>query len=222
MAKKKATKKKSLPIKVVIRKVIAVRKISNTINDYINNVKSYYKSMGSSTWFPAGTFTIPLTTFNTHIGALDTAESSFTANPPTVTKEFRNDAKKLVESDVTSYLADVQKVANNNPVNAATIIKSADFDIKGSTGREKQIGPENTDTSGTIIISAPEAGYHEWGQSADGVNWGLVLLRGTSNDKKTVTGLTSGSKWIFRSAPILKSKTGEEGPWTVYPIFTVT
>jgi hypothetical protein len=221
MAKKKSTKK-SLPVKVVIRKVIAVRKKSNTINDYINNVKSYSKSMGSSTWFPAGTFTIPLTTFNTHVGALDTAESSFSANPPTVTKEFRDDAKKLVESDVTSYLADVQKVANNNPVNAATIIKSADFDIKGSTAKEKNVGPENTDTSGTIIITATESGYHEWGQSPDGVNWGAILLRATSNDKKTVTGLTSGSKWIFRSSPILKSKTGEEGPWTVYPIFTVT
>ena len=68
---------------------------------------------------------MPLSTFNTNIGLLDTAEISFTSNPPTITKGVRDAAKKLIEENVTVLLADVQRIANANPVHAIEIIESA-------------------------------------------------------------------------------------------------
>lgn len=217
----KLIKKKISAIKLIIRKAIAIRKKSSTINDYINNAKGTYKSMSAPTnpWFPAGSLSMTLSQFNTDIGALDTAESSFTAKPPLVTKGVRDAAKVVVEDDVTLLLSDVQKIANANPKNAVTIIQSANFDVETKAAKTEESGPENTDVSGTVLIKAPEGGYHEWGQSPDGINWSI--LRSTSGKERSVTGLIPLSKWYFRSAPILKYKTGVEGAWTVYPIFTV-
>ncbi len=222
MAAKKKVTKKSIPIKVIIRKAIAIRKKSSGINEYINNVKGNYKSMSATTnpWFPASSLSMPLSTFNTNIGLLDTAEISFTSNPPTITKGVRDAAKKLIEENVTVLLADVQRIANANPVHAIEIIESAGFEVETKAGKTETSGPENTDVHGTILIKAIEGGYHEWGQSPDNVNW--TPLRSTSGRERTVTGLIPLSKWYFRSAPILRNNTGVEGAWTVYPIFTVT
>jgi hypothetical protein len=214
------TIKKSI-ITVVVRRVKAVLKPSTHINDYITNAKGVGQSMGSPTnkWFPASARTIPLSAFNADVKALDDLQTALHTKPPTVTTAERNDAKVIVEADQIKLLADVQKVADANPKNAITIIKSAGFAVELAHGHSKNSGPKNSKT-GSVVITAPEAGHHEWAQlDANGVTWNS--LRATTGDKKTVTGLIVGSRITFRSAPIWPEKDGES-PWTVYQPITIT
>jgi len=214
--------KKNAPLKVVTRRVKAVLKPSPQINDYLINAKGSYKSLGSTTttWFPASALSVPLPTFLTDITLLDSLQTAVHTKPPTATIAQRNDAKVIVDSDQIKLLADVQKIADANPKNAITIIKLSGFQVEHAHTSSKNTGPKNGKVSGSIEITATEARHHEWAQLApDGVTW--ISLRATTGEKKTVTGLTVGSKVTFRSAPILAEKDGES-PWTVYQPITVT
>jgi len=220
----KATKKKTksaIPV-VVTKRVKAVLKPSTHVNDYINNAKGVYKAMGSPTitWFPPSSLSIPLSQFNTDIAALDTAQTALHTKPPTIVATVRNDAKTIVQADQIKLLADVQKIADANPKNAATIIKSANFAVEYSHAHSKTAGPKNTNVHGQVIITAPEPGSHEWAQlAADGVTWNA--LRATKGEKRTVSGLAIGSHITFRSAPVWAEKDGDS-PWTVYQPITIT
>ena len=217
----KATKKNA-PLKVASHRVKAVLKPSPQINDYLINAKGSYKSLGSTTttWFPASALSIPLATFLTDINLLDSLQTAVHTKPPTATIAQRNDAKVIVDADQIKLLADVQKIADNNPKNAISIIKASGFQVEHAHGHNKSTGPKNTNIKGQVVITAPEAGHHEWAQLApDGVSW--ISLRASTGDKKTVSGLTIGLSITFRSAPILPEKDGE-APWTVYEPITIT
>lgn len=222
MAKKKATSKKSLPIKVVFRRVRAALKASSHINDYISNAKGVGKAIGSNpnNWFPATALSIPISTFNADVTALDNNQTALHTKPPTVTAAERNDTKVIVEADQVKLLADVQKIADANPKNAISIIKAAGFSVELAHTPSKNTGPKNTTVHGQVIITATEPGPHEWAQLApDGVTW--ISLRATKGEKRTVSNLGIGSHITFRSAPVWAEKDGES-PWTVYQPITIT
>jgi len=222
MAKKKTTSKKSSPIKVVFHRVRAALKPSTHINDYISNAKGVGKAIGlnPNNWFPATALSIPLATFNADVKALDDSQTALHTKPPTVTASERNDNKVIVEADQIKLLADVQKIADANPKNAISIIKAAGFSVELAHTPTKSTGPKNTGVPGQVVITALEAGHHEWAQLApDGVTW--ISLRATKGEKKTVSNLGIGSHITFRSAPIWAEKDGES-PWTVYQPITVT
>jgi Tfp pilus assembly protein PilW len=207
-------------ITVIIRRIIAVLKPSTKINDYINNARAVYQSMNGNSWFPATALSIPLATYLADVNALATAETNLTAYPPTGTVSQRNAAKKIVAKDLRMLISDVQKVADANPTNAETIIASAGFAVKQFSTKTKFVGAKNTKVSGTVKLFASEAGHHEWAQlGADGVTW--ITLRAGKTSTKTVSGLTPGKSYIFRSAPILAEKDGE-GAWTVFAPIIVT
>ena len=206
-------------ITVIIRRIIAVLKPSGKINDYINNAKAVYQSMNGNAYFPASALSITMVQFNADVTALANAQTNLTASPPTGTVSQRNAAKKIVAKDLRLLVSDVQKVADANPANAETIIASAGLAVKQFTNRTKFVGAKSTKVSGTVKLFAPEGGYHEWAQlAADGVTW--ITLRSGSSGKKTITGLTPGKSYIFRSAPILADKDGE-GTWTVFTAIIV-
>ena len=207
-------------ITVIIRRIISVLKPSATINDYINDAKTVYKSMKASAWFPASSLSITLAQFNTDVMALDDAESSFNSVPPGVSKAERDAAKRVVAKDLRLLLSDVQKIADDNTESAEEIITGAGFVVKHSNAHAKFVGAKNTKVSGTILLYAPERGHHEWEQLADdGVTW--IPLRAGASGKRTIVGLTPGKSYTFRSAPILPDKDGESA-WTVFAAIIVT
>lgn len=196
-------------IKVIIRHIVAVQKPGKGINDFILNAKGVYKSMNGNAVYPAAALSITLLQFNTDINVLDSMESDLHSVPPKCTTAQRDSAKKVLDKDLRFLLSDVQKLADNSPANAETIITSAGFAVKNSSIGQKFVGAKNTDVSGTIIIKSGEPGPHEWEQSTDEKSW--LGLRPTTGGKKTVSGLDAGSVYYFRNRPILTK--GEEGAW---------
>jgi hypothetical protein len=206
-------------ITVIIRRIIAVIKPTKGMNDYINEAKGVYKSMNGNSYYPAASLSITLAQYNTDVMALDAAETAFITTPPTVSKAFRDAAKRVVAKDLRLLLSDVQKLADATPAKAEDIITSANFAVKHSSAHDKFIGVRNTGVSGTVKITAPQAGPQEWAMLAnDGVTW--ISLRSTKNSKKTVRDLTPLKRYTFRCAPI-HSDNEEPAEWTVFEPFLV-
>ena len=206
----------------VIKLITAVLKPSATEGEYITNARGVYTSilgLAGST-FPPTSLSVTMIQFKADIDDLDAKEAGLHTKPPTHTAAERNAAKKVVGANQTLLLADVQKIARRTPANAITIIESADFAVKRESAKIKSPGAKNTKISGTVLITAPEHGFHEWAQlAADGITW--ITLRATTSAKKTVSGLTPRQLLTFKSAPILPDKDGE-GAWTIYTPITVT
>ncbi len=207
---------------VTILQAIAVVKPNTGIDQYIVNAFGVHTSItlplpNGNPNFTGVVWSVTPAQFLADVNALDGAQSGLHLNPPTSTASQRNAFKKIVAKNLKFVLSDVQKVADNAPADAVAIIESANFVVKQSSARHKFVGVRNTTTPGVVEIAAAEPGHHEWAQkNADG-SW--TALRSGTGAKKVVTGLTSGSSQIFRSAPIVST---EDAAWTVYPAIIIT
>ncbi len=197
--------------KTIVKRVIAVLKFPKNVNDFINYAKGIYKAMNGNTTFPASQ--TALGTLNTDIAQLATLQTNMKTKPPTSTKADRDAARIVVENDLRGLRNDVQKVADNNPVKAEVIIKSADMEVKKTAIKQKQVNAvKEGKVSGSVLLTAERAGGHEWEMSKDQIT--IINLPATSGAKTTVNGLTPGEVWYFRSRPILKK--GQMGDWSAW------
>jgi hypothetical protein len=195
-------------VKKIIRHIIIVLKFPRKVNDFIAYAKGIYKAMNGNTAFPDSADRIAA--LNTHTLALDAAETALHTKPPTGTVAFRDAASEVVKADLRALRSDVQTVADKNPSQADVLAKSAGMDIKHmNTQKKRGNTAENDEVTGTIVLTAEDAGPHEWQMSKDQVN--SINLPATSKAKSKVFKLISGDTWYFRSRPILTQ--GEEGEW---------
>ena len=202
----------STPAKIIIKKIIAVLNLPNGIANQLVKAKAIVKAMTGNVFF---TTPVPiLALVNTHIAVADaavTAAKSKTAG----TAQARDEAMKIVISDLLALTAYVQGIANANPAKAETIITSAGLSVKKQGEINKQdFTVKNNKASGAVDliakgIDAPNSA-HQWGISPDGIDWTSLALTiaPTLAAHTQATGLKRGSIMYFRHREILKNGPG--------------
>ena len=195
---------------LVVKYFLAVLKMPRSIPKLIEYFKGIYSKMNGDTRY-SGSAT-KLTKFNDQIKDFDEKQVAYKEKPPAVSKEARNDAKKLAVATAKSLRNDVQDLADETQSHAEDIITGANMSVKVTKGREKQKSEvKDTNESGTVEVFGEGQGYHEWQQSEDGIDW--IPLKSTSTAHLVVSGLVVGKTYYFRSRQILTK--GEYGPWSV-------
>ena len=206
----------------IIGAIIVILKPSTTNDEFITNAFGVHTKIIDPLNLNFGTnfvWSVSMATFFGHVTDLDMKQKGMKLSPPTYTAINRNDAKKIVKADLKLLVADVEQQALLNAATAESVVESVNMLLRGSTAHLKYVGVKNTKVAGRIQIYAAEAGYHEWAQlNDDGVTW--TSLRAGKKATKTVSGLTIGKAYTFRSASI---NATEDGTWTVYtPIIVST
>ncbi len=203
-----------MSIKKVINREIAVLKLPRQIPQLIGKTKGVTLAMTSNANLPVPfPSNIPaLATVMADITALDAAESVVLTGVIGAV-EARDIKKEVVLKDMRLYKAYVQGVADNNPSNAAQIIKSAGMGIKqkGSYTRP-EFNVTHGKVSGTIALVVKAVGKrasYEWQMSTDAKTW--TNLPNTLTCKTSVDGLIPGTTYYFRYNTVTKSG---EGSWS--------
>jgi hypothetical protein len=203
-----------MAIKKVINREIAVLKLPRQIPQLISKSKGVVLSMTSNANFPVpfpGNIPV-LATVTADINALDAAELvALTGVNGAV--EARDIKKEVVLKDMRLYNAYVQGVADNNPSNAAQIIKSAGMGIKQrGTYTRPDFSVNYGNVSGTVSLVVKAVGKrasYEWQMSTDAKTW--LNLPNTLTCKTLVDGLTPGTTYYFRYNTVTKDG---EGTWS--------
>jgi len=144
------------------------------------------------------------------IDTLDTTETNFRLNPPTVTIEVRNAALMAVKDTLHSLKRDVQEAANSSLDEAAVIIASSGMSVKRSTSHGKQKdsvtdGP----VEGTVILKAVGRGPPDWRYGTDGIVW---TTKSTRIARTKIANLILGQLYLFQNRPILNDD--QESDWS--------
>jgi hypothetical protein len=126
----------------------------------------------------------------------------------------RNVAYDLVKLDLNCWKAQVQMIADNNPLNAITIIESCGFKVKHVPEKTKKpLEAKNGDAPNTAKLIAKALGLkvsYEWQQSTDGTTW-TNLPKSTTVANITATGIKSATLYYFR----FRGNTSKvEGNWS--------
>ena len=193
-----------------IKRAVATLKMPRKMADYIAYVKAIIEAMTGNAFFPTP---VPaLTTVTTDVNALDAAES-VALNRGKGSAGARDVQKAVVDKDLYGLQAYVQGLADADPKNSIAIIESAGMGVKKAGIRIKgDFEAKHGKTSGSVILSVKSAGQrssYEWEVSNDGVNW--RELPDSIKSRTTVSGLTPGTTFYFRSRSITKNG---EGSWS--------
>jgi hypothetical protein len=195
---------------LVVKYFRAALNMPTSIPKLIEYFKGIYNKMNGDSRY-SGSAT-RLATFNDQTKDLDEKQAAYKEKPPAVSKQVRDDAKKLAVSSAKTLRNDVQDLADATPSYAEEIITGANMTAIASKGRPKQKSEiKDTNESGTVEVFGEGQGYHEWLQSENGTDW--VPLKSTSTAHLIVTGLVVGKTYYFKSRKILTK--GEYGPWSV-------
>ena len=198
----------------IIRRVIAIIKMPRIMADKIARVQAILLKLTNNATFPAASWPaniVSFAQFSLDVTAFVNAESAVLNKTGTVAA--RNAALVVVMTDLRGILSMVQAKADANPGNAAAIIGNAGFFVKGEGGAQKrQNAAFNSQLPGTVILTADGTGHHQWEMSKDQV--AITTLPPTSTSKTTVSGLTFGDTWYFRSKKVdTKKKTYNWCAW---------
>jgi len=152
---------------------------------------------------------VALAQLNTDITALVAAETAAKNKAPGAT-DARDAAINTVVADLRSIMHLVQTKADASPANAETIIMAAGYDVKKTSIKQKQLNAaKNSSVSGTVLLTADGSAGHEWQKTKDLIN--IINLPSTSTANTTVSGLTAGDVWYFRSRKI--ANKNEQFDW---------
>ncbi len=200
--------------KKVIRREVVVLNLPQSVPQLSSKGKNVVQSMTGNTYcplpFPSNVPALPTVTAD--INALDAAESlALTKVKGSV--EARDAKKEIVIKDLRAYQAYVQIIADNNPVNALAIIRSAGMDVKQAGSHSKtdfEVLHGNVSGSANLVVKAiARRASYKWQMSTDGKTW--TDLPVTLTSKTTVTGLTPGLTYYFRYNGVTKNG---EGSWS--------
>jgi len=193
-------------------RVIAVLKLPNRVAALILVLRNIIAAMTGNAWFTSPSPTLAAVTTDTnnletgHATALNKTKGAVSA---------RDDKKVIVIKDAHALLAYVQGIADANPASAEAIILSAGMNVKSKGGKKKvEFTATHGSVSGVVNLAtavAESGASYEWQQSPDGVNW--TNLPVTRKVKATVTNLTPGTLYYFRTRPVLRSG---EGNWSQF------
>jgi hypothetical protein len=190
---------------------IAVLKFPKKVKNVITYGQSVVAAMTGNASFPSPI--PPLTTFESDVSALNTAETAVLARTKGAV-ETRNAKLAIVESDFKSLLTYVQGVANaGTPTNAAALIEGAGFTVRQVPSRDKPaLSAKPGTVTGSVKLAAKAGGHraaYNWQVSTDQKTW--TSLPETLQAKTGASGLTAGTVYFFRVQILLP--TGEQN-WT--------
>jgi hypothetical protein len=199
--------------------VKAVIKMPSKWGDRVLRVQNIQVKLTTNTYFTTGwtAGTLTQTQFNadvtTFLGHAADAESHIAG-----AVGLRNDAFDTISGDLDLVVAMVQAKAKANSGIAVTIIESAGLFVRGKGGSSKRKNEAyNTQIPGKVIITADGGGHTEWEMSKDMV--AITNLPSTDTSKTSVSGLTPGDVWYFRSKKVdTKKNTYNWSPWFMLKI----
>ena len=195
----------------IIRRKLAALNLPQQVPNLMSHAKNIVLAMTGNTIFPEPYPTnVPsLATVTAVIASLDAAETT-ALSKAAGSVEARDAQKEILLKDLHALLYFVQGIADNDPTNAETIIKSAGMDIKHPGSRVKHdFNASHGDVSGTVKLftrSAAKRASYKWQISTDNNTW--TDLPVTIKCKTTVTGLTPGTLYYFRSIAVTKEGEG--------------
>ncbi len=197
----------------------AVIKMPSKWGDRVLRVQTILGKMTTNTYFATGwtAGTLTQAQFNADVTTFLNKTADAEAHIAGAVG-LRNAAYKTLKQDLSYIEAMVQAKANANPTIAVTIIESAGLFVSMKGGSEKRKNEAfNTQIPGTVIITADGGGHTQWEMSKDMV--AITNLPSTNTSKTTVTGLTPGDTWYFRSKKVdTNKKTYNWSPWFLLKI----
>jgi len=193
----------------LIKQATASLNYPKSNGDFIIFAQKIAVSMTNNPYFEASA---PLVTrLIAHTKKLDDLETECAANPLTTKTKARNAARLTVENDLRALRLDVQKVANDDLFNAATIITSAGMSVKNYAihGKQQNTAEDGVE-EGTVDLTAEGAGPHEWRKSTDEKEW--TPLPASRTSKTTAKDLISGVLYSFQNRMMLTND--EKTEWS--------
>jgi hypothetical protein len=196
----------------IIHRIIAVLNLPEHVPDQIKYGEAVSAALVSNPWFPLPDAII--TAFDDGLAKYSTtATAAQTRAKGTVAA--RNAAQVVYIGALHALKGRIQQVADANPEQAETIIKSTTLSVKKTTLRQKQaLAAKYGATSGTVHVTAPVGGArasYDWQYSIDGgKTW--VDAPNTLQAKTTITGLPVATVVEFRVR--VTTKTGM-GDWSL-------
>lgn len=196
-----------MSITTIIRRVIAVLKVSSRITQFISEAEGIVEEIGNhATLFPTPSPTLASVT--AHIDDLH-AKQLVAQTRLTGAVQARNAAKRLGLQDLRWLRNYVQEIADADPDNAEDIILQAGLKVKTVTARVKaDFAVKNGKVSGSIELVAkagPPRSSHDWQTSLNGTTW--TDQPSTLQAKTVVSGFSPGIKVYCRHRLVTK-----EGP----------
>ena len=170
--------------------------------------KSILSAMTGNAWLPSPS--VPLSTFEAHISALDAAEAAVLLRTKGNAQE--RDAKlRAVLSDLETLRVYVQRVADGHTADAPAIIEGAGMRVKRVGHHDKPLlevrqGP----VSGSVRLYAKamrNRSFYDWQYSPDGTNW--LNVPSTLKATTDITGLAHVTSYFFRVRRSTKAGTGD-------------
>jgi hypothetical protein len=194
--------------------VKAAVKMPSIWGDRVLRVEVIQGKLTNNTYFPTGwtAGTLTQAQFNTDVTAF-VNEATNAESHIAGAVGLRDDAFDTIKADLDLIKAMVQAKAKANQGIAVTVIESAGLFVSGKGGSEKRKNEAyNTQIPGTVIITADGGGHTQWEMSKDMV--AITNLPSTDTSKTSVTGLTPGDTWYFRSKKVdTKKKTYNWSAW---------
>jgi hypothetical protein len=177
---------------------IAVLKMPKKVKNVITYGQSVVTAMTGNPSFPSPT--PPLTTFESDVSALNTAETAVLSRVKGAV-EIRDAKLATVENGFKSLLAYVQGVANaGTPTDAPALIEGAGFTVRHVGSRDKPaLSAKGGSVTGSVKLTAKAGGSraaYNWQYSTDQKTW--TSLPQTMQAKTGAQGLTAGLVYYFR------------------------
>ena len=194
--------------------VKAAIKMPSKWGDRVLRVEAIQLKLTDNTYFPTGWTqgTLTQAQFNTDVTAF-VNEAAAAEGHTAGAVGLRNDAFDTLKADLDLVLAMVKAKAKANLGIAVTIIESAGLFVVAKHGTQKRKNEAyNTQIPGTVIITADGGGHTQWEMSKDMVT--ITNLPSTNTSKTSVTDLTPGDVWYFRSKKVdTKKNTYNWSAW---------
>ena len=199
----------SKPIKVVVKRVIAVLDMPKKVLAFIEYAGTIHDLMTASSVYSASA---------THLAILETDLFTLTADqtacktkPPTKTTADRNTIWETVKNDLRTLRSDVQILANASPENAIEIIVNAGMKVKDEiTHGKRKSSAKNGVATGSVDLVGEGAGPHEFQMSTDNKTW--TPIPSSRTEKSIVLNLTPGTVYYFQNRRMLTK--GVKTAWT--------
>jgi hypothetical protein len=198
--------------KTGIHRIIAVLNLPEHVPDQIKYGEAVQAALANNQYFP-----LPDPIITAFIDGLGKFSAAATAAQTRAkgTVAARNAAQVVYIGALHALKGRIQQVADANPEQAETIIKSTTLSVKKTTLRQRQtLAAKQGATSGTVHLTAPVGGArasYEWQYSIDGgKTW--VDCANTLQAKTTISGLPVATVVEFRVR--VTTKTGM-GDWSL-------
>jgi len=200
-----------MPKQAILKMKVALKMSPMTILQLIDFSKHVINCMTSNAYFPSPSPS--LASISAHIYNLEAAVAASHHGPPTATANKL--AKRVLLHEAMTVLgAYVERIANQDPPNAVTIITSAGMEVKRALpAKPSGFRLKLTGVPGEVLLMTDRvrsAGYKwEYTTTPDVQESWQVYLENV-NREVLVKGLTSATRYYFRVAVI-----GHRiGPWS--------